>query len=232
MISWWDPLLVAVFVVTGVGLITRAVGGLRAAWLVLRLPAQPIGSVREGRVKVAGTVHPLERVLVSPTGQRCVAMRTVVERWVHQGRHARWELVRDTFESVPAEVRDGTGACVLDLQRAEILGETCYLGTGGPDPGASDRTTVQLVPEGSRVLVVGQAAPVGNAAGQGYRDAAARVGVGATPEQDLLLSTSGDAGTLWRSAWPALVAVACALVVLGCAATLTVLSRELASLVR
>jgi hypothetical protein len=226
VISGVDTVLVATSLACGVALLVLAWRGRGGPMEVLRRRTRPLGSLAEGAAEAEGTIRALEAPFTSTAGVRCVAQHLLAEELVGTGRGARWETREERRDCVPASLTDSSGSCAVDLNGAEILGEI-YRETRG-----RHRVTVRVIPEGSHVLVLGEAAAGGAASGEGYRDLAVSYVLRAGRTHGLLVSTAGHAGTLWKVSWPAAVSLVCGATSVAIAYGLAAVSRWLASYVR
>jgi hypothetical protein len=160
----------------------QAVRRRRAAGLV---PEQSIASAGPGPVRLQGVARVVHAAL-SPSGQRCVAYASRVNR---QGSDLELDAAAGTFV-----LEDGSGARALVSSRNVVI-------VGGV-PGRHEL----MIPDGARVRVVGEArwrVATAEDAGGGLRSAAQSLEVTGTAEAPLvleLLDESVDGSTRVRVA--------------------------------
>jgi hypothetical protein len=229
MVSAWDAVIAMVFAALGAALLVYARRGLDATGAVLRRRTCAIGRIPGGPAELEGVVRATQGALTSPSGRPCVAYRIRHEALVASGKSAAWRTTAEDLRAVPAELRDASGACELDLADVEILGPLRReVVRGAP----RRRTTETIVPDGATVLVIGEAIASGTRGGEGYRDARPQFTVRAFGGHSVLVSTSGHAGTLWKTAWPALATGLAGLLLVGLAVAVTIASVALGALIR
>lgn len=216
-------------VLLGVHLVRSALAGVPAIAQVLRVRRRRIASVdptgEEGAiVEIAGTVEAASEPCASLSGVPAVAARLTVKSHDGVGDDGRLLGEREELVVARAIVRDGSGACALDLAHVEVVGERRsaaavpledFLASAPPWAAALRHESAthvevveEIVPVGARVLVSGRVGPavVDPAEATGYRGArgAVRVTLAGAESARLLLSVGGQAGFVARATLPVL----------------------------
>jgi hypothetical protein len=209
----------AILLWLGFRLIRRARGGFTAIADLLRMRARAVRALEAGLVEVEGTIEAVEAPITGLSKVRCVAVVTTLRsaRRTIRGRIPLGEKRR--VEAARATLRDASGACELDLEHAEVLGQVW---TAADVPIASFReaapawaselcaegathVTVEerIIPEGARVLVAGLATELSLAEEAGDRGSRPRFRVEGSPSHALLLGFGGRTRLLLRAIAPA-----------------------------
>lgn len=216
---WVVAFMGAILLWLGVRLIRRASGGFAAVADLLRMRARAIRALEAGLVEVEGTIEAVEAPITGLSKVRSVAVVTILRsaRRTVRGRTALGEKRR--VEAARATLRDGSGACELDLEHAEILGQV-WAATDMPIAsfqeiapawaselcveGATHITVDErIIPEGARVLVSGRATEIAKAEGSGDRGPGPRFRLEGSATRALLLGFGGRTRLLLRAIAPA-----------------------------
>jgi hypothetical protein len=202
----------------GIRLIRRAADGFPAVFAVLQTRTRAIQAIAAGPVEIEGAISAADAPITGLSRVRCVAALTTVRsaRGTGKGRTSLGEQRR--VEVTRATLRDGSGACELDLEHTEILGQA-WVAADMPVadfqedapawasalvfPGATHVTVEeQIIPEGARVLVSGRATALSLAEGAGAPGATPRFRVEGAPSLLLLLAFGGRTRLLLRTIAP------------------------------
>ena len=86
-------------------------------------PRSLIRSAAQGYVEFAGTgrLMPGEPILAPLTRRRCLWWSYRIEEYVGSGRNAHWSNIRNEVSGELFLVDDGTGQCVIDPDKAEVI---------------------------------------------------------------------------------------------------------------
>ena len=126
----FDALLVLSLLALGAVLLTSAFGSLGPARRVRRIPTRAVSALTEGLSEVAGTIRAVagasgDESLRTLDGTNAVVVRTSMSSTQRRGNKTYRVLAgTDDLETVPVELTDATGTCVLELDEMIVLGET------------------------------------------------------------------------------------------------------------
>ena len=213
-------LLGVVLVIVGLGLSIKSFRGMAIVGRLLRQPTVSVSRLHEGPVEVSGKVMPVGEPLLSLSGHRCVAVKTTVSGQFGTGEDSSSKGSKTVQRVVPARLVDATGACRLDLDLSEVVGERWHSETVKEGmlahvpwvdlvPAGSTEVTIEelIVPEGATVLVSGDAALA--AKPPGYREGAGEEWlISGTAEHLLLMSIGGQARLIAKTVGMATVVLA------------------------
>ena len=198
-------LLGALMAILGLMLALKAVRGVSIIARLLRRPTSPVARLQDGPVEVVGKVTAIGEPLLSISGHRCVAVKTTVNGCSRSGPKDTDPTTTGTKTSqrvVPVRLVDATGACRLDLDLAELVGER-WVSKPVTDavlanasfvelvPPGSNEVTIEehIIPEGATVLVSGDASQAPRE--PGYRDGNPTEWVISGTAEDLLVLSIG-----------------------------------------
>ena len=116
-----------------------------------------IASAAQGYVELSGRCSAqADNLVVSPlSGVQCVWFRY----WVHEKEDDDWQLVSEGISPYTIQINDGTGACQVDVDDAEVMGATRRTSFDG-----SYKNEELLLFGGSDLYVLGEFSTVGGAA--------------------------------------------------------------------
>jgi hypothetical protein len=211
-------------------LFVKAVRGLQIAARVAKQPTVSVAAIAEGPVEISGTVSAVGDPLVSLSGERCVAAKTIVMGRKGTGKNSSSTGRGQILRKVPCRLTDRTGVCRLDLESSEIVGERMIskaIDVGSlPNepwllelvPEGSDNVTIEetVVTDGALVLASGEGEqPEIVPGGGGYRGGAMEWKVTGKPHRLLLLCAFGQTRLLLSSVVPALAMFGCSVYLAG-----------------
>lgn len=117
----------SLFVVAGLAVAGVGISKLQALVQMVRIDGETVTDVSTGPAEVEGTPSALDDTLEAPfTGTECVAYEVEVERYRHDDDGSNWHSVEEGDESVPFEIRDGTGSVRVDASDATLSLEDSY----------------------------------------------------------------------------------------------------------
>jgi len=118
-----DVLLLIALGAIGVWQIANAMLSLGPARRVQRIPTRPVAELAEGPAEVRGRIRSLDTPLRNVEGAAVVVLRTRFS-FAHRSGNKTYStlFLRDDVETVPVELTDPSGTCVLDLDEVIMLG--------------------------------------------------------------------------------------------------------------
>lgn len=180
------------------------------------LRPSPLSDVREGLVKVSGTVKTLEALTAPLSGRSCAYYEVIVEQKVSSGKNSTWRTIIREVEERDFLVEDGTGRARVEMVAVEAAVtkdghwssgtfndaspelEEFLLRHGHQSQGWVFNKTLRyregVLENGEQVAVLGWAdremdpEPATAASGAGYRDAPTRVVLRSNGEHELKVS--------------------------------------------
>lgn len=203
-----SALLVVVIAAHAIGilaLLRAIVRALREPLSVLARRTIPIGQLQGGLVEVQGSVRSAGELIDAPSGRKGVAVLVTVESRSADNKK-RWLSKGEASRSVPFEVFDASGSCVVRAGelRVRAPGLESEMTIGGlretapawvqelAHPKASWVTVREyLIRPGDAVLVHGLAAKREETPGEGYRDGRQKGWRLSPPQQGELLIAEG-----------------------------------------
>ncbi|MBI2895377.1 MAG: hypothetical protein HYY06_17615 [Deltaproteobacteria bacterium] len=179
-----------------------------------KLRPTPIGQVREGLVKIAGSVRPLDVLTAPLSGRACAYYEVLVEQRVSSGKSSHWRTIIREVEERDFLVEDGTGRARVEMVAVEAaVTRDGHWSSGTFNDASSEleaflqrhgqssegwifnktlRFREGVLEAGERVAILGWAEreidPEPGGAGHGFRDAASRVVLRANGIQALRVS--------------------------------------------
>lgn len=130
----------SVFVLVGLAVVGAGLSRLRALVYMLRIDGETVADVSTGLSEVEATPAAIDDTLEAPfTGTECLAYEIEVERYRHDDDGSNWHTVEESAESVPFEIRDGTGSVRVDPSGATLSLEDSYEQVVGRDEHPPDR---------------------------------------------------------------------------------------------
>lgn len=96
---------------------------LKKARLIEDTPTSKIRSAPQGYIEIMGTTRDLpdgESLRARLTGTPCVWYAYEIEKYQSSGKHSRWRTIEKKASKTPILLDDGTGACHIHPDRADV----------------------------------------------------------------------------------------------------------------
>jgi len=217
-------MLGASLVCAGLALVFRAREGAALVLEVWKRPTCAIKDIQPGVVELAGTLSASDGPIEGLSRKGAVAVKTTLTGFRGEGRRRERLGERNVVRAARAVLRDESGACVVDLEDAEIVGEewtssvapVSGLPAEWPSwardlvPPEASRVKVDevVVPDGAEVMVTAVTRRQERTEGF-YRDAQSRWEVGGDETRKVLVTVGGQGKLFRRTGGAVAFAVLC-----------------------